>query len=92
MGRRQEAACRENPQGQAELEAEAKVAAEAKLKAKAEAAERREAEGRRKPGRQAAPPSTEKLWGGRRRSWHLHRPYELMEVTPWPKSMISAEA
>jgi len=19
----------------------------------------------------------EKLWGGRRRSWHLHRPYEL---------------
>ena len=34
----------------------------------------------------------EKLWGGRRRSWHLHRPYELMEVAPWPKSMISAEA
>jgi hypothetical protein len=33
----------------------------------------------------------EKLWGGRRRSWHLHRPYELMEVAPWPKSMISAE-
>ena len=22
----------------------------------------------------------EKLWGGRRRSWHLPRPYELMEV------------
>ncbi len=34
----------------------------------------------------------EKLWGGRRRSWHLHRSYELMEVSPWPKSMISAEA
>jgi predicted RNA binding protein with dsRBD fold (UPF0201 family) len=34
----------------------------------------------------------EKLWGGRRRSWHLHRPYEPMEVSPWPKSMISAEA
>jgi hypothetical protein len=33
-----------------------------------------------------------KLWGGRRRSWHLHRPHELMEVAPWPKSMISAEA
>src|SRR6202140_4033563 len=43
----------------AELEAEAKAAAEAKLKAEAEAAERRAAEGRRKPGRQAAPPSTE---------------------------------
>jgi hypothetical protein len=43
----------------AELEAEAKAAAEAKLKAEAEAAEKREAEGRRKPGRQAAPPSTE---------------------------------
>ena len=37
-------------------------------------------------------PRQEKLWGGRRRSWHLHRPYESMEVTPWPKSMISAEA
>jgi hypothetical protein len=34
----------------------------------------------------------EKLWGGRRRSWHLHRPYEPMEVALWPKSMISAEA
>ena len=43
----------------AELEAEAKAAAEAKLKAEAEAAEKREAEGRRKPGRQAAAPSTE---------------------------------
>jgi transposase len=42
----------------AELEAEAKAAAEAKLKATAEAAEKRAAEGR-KPGRQAAPPSTE---------------------------------
>ena len=30
--------------------------------------------------------------GGRRRSWHLHRPHERMEVAPWPKSMISAEA
>ena len=29
---------------------------------------------------------------GRRRLWHLHRPYEPMEVAPWPKSMISAEA
>ena len=37
-------------------------------------------------------PRWEKLWGGRRRSWHLHRPFELMEVAPWPKSMISAEA
>ena len=37
-------------------------------------------------------PRWEKLWGGRRRSWHLHRPHELMEVAPWPKSMISAEA
>src|SRR5260370_36744424 len=43
----------------AELEAEAKAAAEAKLKAEAVAAEKRAAEGRRKPGRQAAPPSTE---------------------------------
>src|SRR6516164_11244786 len=34
-------------------------------------------------------PRQEKLWGGRRRSWHLHRPYESMEVAPWPKSMIS---
>src|ERR1700722_6661240 len=34
----------------------------------------------------------EKLWGRRRRLWHLHRPYEPMEVAPWPKSMISAEA
>ncbi len=23
-------------------------------------------------------PRREKLWGGRRRLWHLHRPYELM--------------
>jgi hypothetical protein len=37
-------------------------------------------------------PRWEKLWGGRRRSWHLDRPYEPMEVAPWPKSMISAEA
>lgn len=37
-------------------------------------------------------PRWEKLWGGRRRSWHFHRPHELMEVAPWPKSMISAEA
>ncbi len=37
-------------------------------------------------------PRWEKLWGGRRRSWQLHRPYEPMEVAPWPKSMISAEA
>src|ERR1700722_18158515 len=36
-------------------------------------------------------PRWEKLWGGRRRSWHLHRPRQLMEVAPWPKSMISAE-
>jgi hypothetical protein len=28
---------------------------------------------------------------GRRRLWHLHRPYELMEAAPC-KSMISAEA
>jgi len=38
------------------------------------------------------PPRWEKLWGGRRRLWHLHRPYEPMEVAPWSKSMISAEA
>jgi hypothetical protein len=37
-------------------------------------------------------PALEKLWGGRRRLWHLHRPYELMELPQWPKSMISAEA
>src|SRR6266436_2957330 len=37
-------------------------------------------------------PRLEKLWGGWRRSWHLHRPHELMEIAPWPKSMISAEA
>src|ERR1700736_6866776 len=43
----------------ADLEAEAKAAAEAKLKAQVEAAEKRAAEGRGKPGRQAAPPSTE---------------------------------
>src|SRR6266849_5305391 len=42
----------------AELEAEAKAAAEAKLKAAAEARQQREAAGRKKPGRQAAPPST----------------------------------
>src|SRR2546430_11697075 len=29
---------------------------------------------------------------GRRRLWHLHRPYELMEAAPCRKSMISAEA
>jgi hypothetical protein len=39
-----------------------------------------------------AKPPREKLWGGRRRLWHLHRPYEPMEVAPWSKSMISAEA
>ena len=33
-------------------------------------------------------PRWEKLWGGRRRLWHLHRPYEPMEVAPWSKSMI----
>src|SRR5262249_24787845 len=27
-------------------------------------------------------PRWEKLWGGRRRLWHLHRPYELMEAAP----------
>src|SRR3954464_5946767 len=37
-------------------------------------------------------PRWEKLWGGRRRLWHLHRPYEPMEVAPWSKSMISAAA
>ena len=37
-------------------------------------------------------PRWEKLWGGRRRLWHLHRPYEPMEVAPWSESMISAEA
>ena len=36
-------------------------------------------------------PRWEKLWGGRRRLWHLHRPYEPMEVALWSKSMISAE-
>jgi group II intron reverse transcriptase/maturase len=37
-------------------------------------------------------PRWEKLWGGRQRLWHLHRPYEPMEVAPWPKLMISAAA
>jgi hypothetical protein len=37
-------------------------------------------------------PRQEKLWGGRRRLWHLHRPYEPMEVAPWSKLTISAEA
>src|SRR5215831_12596402 len=37
-------------------------------------------------------PRWEKLWGGRRRLWHLHRPHELMEAAPCCKSMISAEA
>jgi hypothetical protein len=27
-------------------------------------------------------PRWEKLWGGRRRLWHLHRPYKPMEVAP----------
>ena len=43
----------------AELEAEAKAAAEAKAKAAAEAEAKRQAEGRRKPGKPAAPPSSE---------------------------------
>ena len=42
-----------------ELEAEAKAAAEAKSKAEAEAEEKRHAEGRKKPGKPAAPPSSE---------------------------------
>ena len=37
-------------------------------------------------------PRWEKLWGGRRRLWHLHRLHELMEAAPCCKSMISAEA
>src|SRR6476619_2200997 len=36
-------------------------------------------------------PRWEKLWGGRRRSWHLHRPIRTDGGCPWPKSMISAE-
>jgi hypothetical protein len=44
---------------QAELEAEAKAACEAKAKAAAEAEEKRQAEGRKKPGKPAAPPSSE---------------------------------
>src|SRR5208337_1239872 len=43
----------------AKAELEAKAAVAAKLKAETEAAEKREAEGRKKPGRKAAPPSTE---------------------------------
>ncbi len=43
----------------AELEAEAKAAAEAKAKEEAAAEEKRQAEGRKKPGRKAAPPSSE---------------------------------
>ncbi len=43
----------------AELEAEAKAAAEEKARAEAEAEEKRKAEGRKKPGKAAAPPSTE---------------------------------
>jgi transposase len=42
----------------AKAELEAKASAEAKLKAAAAAQQQREAEGRKKPGRQAAPPST----------------------------------
>src|SRR6516162_5977741 len=37
-------------------------------------------------------PRWEKLWGGRRRLWHLHRLHELMEAAPCCKSMISVEA
>src|SRR5229473_5197494 len=37
-------------------------------------------------------PEVGEAMGRRRRSWHLHRPCEPMEVAPWPKSMISAEA
>ena len=37
-------------------------------------------------------PRWEKLWGGWRRLWHLHRPHQLMEAAPCCKSMISAEA
>ena len=37
-------------------------------------------------------PRWEKLWGGRRRLWHLPRPYEVMEGAPWCKLTISAEA
>ena len=36
-------------------------------------------------------PRWEKLWGGRRRSWQLHRPIRTDGGCPWPKSMISAE-
>src|ERR1700688_61580 len=36
------------------------------------------------PRRAVTHPRWEKLWGGRLRSWHLHRPYEPMEVSPWP--------
>jgi transposase len=43
----------------AELEAEAKAAAELKAKAQAEAEEKRQAEGRKKPGKPAAPPSSD---------------------------------
>ena len=46
-------------QAKAELEAEAKAAAEADAKAEAEAEEKRKAEGRKKPGRPAAPPSSD---------------------------------
>src|SRR6516225_4302436 len=45
--------------------------------------------------RQISPSNTRgrrSMGGGRRRLWHLHRPHELMEIAPWPKSMISAEA
>src|SRR4029078_3988712 len=37
-------------------------------------------------------PRQEKTYAGKRRLWHLHRPYEPMEVAPWSKSMISAAA
>jgi hypothetical protein len=46
-------------EAKAALEAEAKAAAEAKAKAAAEAEEERAKEGRKKPGKPAAPPSTE---------------------------------
>ena len=37
-------------------------------------------------------PKVGEAMGRRRRLWHLHRPYELMEAAPCRKSMISAEA
>ena len=59
LGRRQEAACREDPRGQGRAGGGGEGGGRGQAsRQQAEAEEKRQAEGRRKPGRQAAPPST----------------------------------